>query len=706
MKSKAAPIDLPVQFLASIGAKKGEAFRKSGIYTLRDLLLFMPRGYIERTHTTLISALTGDKKEEVTVIGTITDAQLIKGRGGKSRYEAILEDESGGMKLAWFRSTHQIKKWIVPGFSAAFSGKAVRFGHQIQMSHPEVTTLAKGEVNDLVSGKGRWIALYKGNKDFEKAGLDARGLRTLIDRIVGEHIKAVPEIWPEEWQKELGIVSIHEALAGMHRPRNKYEHEKALNRLKFDELLVQQLLWEWTRKRKRNQKKGIAYPKVGETTRDLIKRLPFKLTETQNSVLREIWADMQQPWPMSRLLQGDVGSGKTVVALVAMTIAVENGYQAALMVPTEILAEQHFLTSKKFLEDLGVSVRLLTGSRSSKARQEILAELASGQPGIIIGTHALIQDTVKLPNLGFTVIDEQHRFGVAQRLNLMAPNLEVKPDVLVMTATPIPRSLALSIYGDLDVSRNDEMPAGRGTIKTIAVNGDDQREELYASVRTQVEAGGRAYIVFPLVGESEKLDLQAAIEGREALLEGPLKGLSVGLLHGRMKIQEKEEAMAAFKSGETPVLVATTVIEVGVDVPEATVMLVEHAERFGLAQLHQLRGRVARGGRDSNCYLVAYPPVSDTARARIKTMVATLDGFELAEQDLIIRGAGDFFGIKQSGLPDLKFADVVADQAILIKARNVATDLLAKGDGLAALPELESEFKRVGVGRAAWLEVG
>lgn len=707
--AKKAPLDLPIQFIRGIGAKKAEAFEKAGVKTLRDLFYYIPRRYLDRSSATPIGSLSSESRGEVTVMGRVLEARLVKGRGGKNRYEAVLDDGTGAIKLNWFRRTNQIRKWIVPGFSAAFSGKVTQFGLQLQMTHPDVNSLAKGEVQNIAQGKGNWVAIYPGNKDLEKVGLDARGLRTLMDRIIGEYIDSVEEIWPDEWRQKLGLCSIKDAFLGVHRPHNEEEYRIGLERLKFDELMILQLLWAWTRRYNRDNVKGIGFEKVKDVTRRLIgDQLPYDLTKAQKRVLREIWNDMKQPHPMMRLLQGDVGSGKTVVALIAMSIAVENGYQAVLMAPTEILAEQHYLTSRKFFDDLDIPVELLTGSGSMKVRRERLGRIAQGRPGIIIGTHALIQDAVFIPNLGLTVIDEQHRFGVAQRQKLMEPGEEgsTNPDVLVMTATPIPRSLALSFYGDLEVSKLDEMPPGRGTIKTVAVNGEKGRDELYTKIRKKVAKGGRAYVIFPLVEESEKIDLQSAVEGREALLAGPLKGLKVGLLHGRMKVDEKAEAMQAFASGKTPILVSTTVVEVGVDVPEATEMVVEHAERFGLSQLHQLRGRIGRGGRDGFCYLVAYPPVSQTARSRIKTLVHTIDGFKVAEDDLRIRGAGDLFGVRQSGVPELKFADIVEDYHLQVKARSAAMEIMEKDPEMKSLPGAKKEFNRVSLKKIEWLKVG
>ncbi len=707
MSKKAAPLELPVQFVRGIGDKKAVAFDKAGVKTLRDLLTYFPRRYLDRTHTTKLSDLRGPTDHEITVIGTIVDARMVKGKG-KSRYEAILEDGSGGgIKLLWFRRAHQIQKWITPGYTAAFSGKVNQFGFDLQIPHPEVTYLAKGEAEDLKAGSGRWVALYPGGKEFDKVGLDTRGLRKLMERIVGEFGPSMPEIWDNELLNRYNLMPIREALSAVHRPRSRQELEKGLERFKFDELVFLQLMWGYTRYKRKEKMVGISFPAVGDTTRELInKKLPFELTKAQKQVLREIWNDMTAPQPMSRLLQGDVGSGKTVVALVAMSIAVENGYQAALMVPTEILAEQHYLTSKKFLEGLGVTVHLLTGSTKTAQRKDILPRLDAGEPCIVIGTHAIIQESVILPKLGLTVIDEQHRFGVAQRQRLMNPGLEKKPDVLVMTATPIPRSMALTMYGDLEVSRLDEMPPGRGTITTHAVNGDTQRDDMYRQIRRRLEQGGRAYVIFPLVAESEKMDLQAAVEGREELLKGPFKGLPVELLHGRMKMEEKEAAMQKFSSGQAAALVSTTVVEVGMDVPEATEMVIEHTERFGLAQLHQLRGRVGRGGRDSRCYLVGYPPVTEVARARVKTMINTLDGFVIAEEDLRLRGSGDVFGTRQHGMPELRFADIVEDQTLLIRARHAADELINKDVTLKSWPVLREEFQKAAKNKMQWIAVG
>ncbi len=714
---KAAPLELPVAYLRGIGPRKASAFKQVGVNTLRDLLYYVPRRYIDRTTATKIGSIRGETKGEVSIIGRITEVQMVKGRRGTNRYEAALDDGTGTLHLIWFRQTNRVRKWITEGFSAVFSGKVNMYGGIPQIAHPEVMSLSKGEAMDLQQGKGRWIALYPGGKEFDKVDLDQRALRTLMDRAVGEYVHSVPEIWPQEVLDQYKLPSLSDGLRMVHRPHSAKERDLGWKRLKFDELVLFQLLWSWSRRRNRDKVKGIAYPSVGGLTRALIEeKLPFQLTDAQKRVMREIWNDMKQPHPMTRLLQGDVGSGKTVIALIAMCIAVENGHQAALMAPTEILAEQHWLTSRKFLDNLDIHVDLLTGSMTEKERRDKYERLAQGQPGIIIGTHALIQDKVKLPNLGLTIIDEQHRFGVAQRLKLMEPdhvkgrNFDgsdlLRPDVLVMTATPIPRSLALTLYGDLDVSRLDEMPPGRGTVTTKAYNADFERQKIYQQIAGRVRKGDRAYVIFPLVEQSEKLDLAAAETGHTELSAGAFKGLKVGLLHGRMKMEDKAEAMRKFASGETPVLVSTTVVEVGVDVPEATIMIVEHAERFGLSQLHQLRGRIGRGGRDGFCCLFFYPPLGRTAEARLSIMQKTTDGFLIAEEDLRLRGMGDFFGVKQSGLPPLRFSDIVEDQDLVRLTRKVADDLINQSPDLKQFPPLEKEFRRTALGRVGWLEAG
>jgi len=460
------------------------------------------------------------------------------------------------------------------------------------------------------------------------------------------------------------------------------------------------------RKHKINQQqKGTTFGMVGEGVRELISQLPFKLTDAQRKVLREIYTDMKKPSPMYRLLQGDVGSGKTIVALVTMLIAVENGYQAALMAPTEVLAEQHYLTFRKLLEELQVDVNLLIGGQRKSEREAILTSIETGECPIVIGTHAVIQENVKFHKLGLIVIDEQHRFGVAQRALLMEKG--VNPDVLVMTATPIPRTLSLTVYGDLDVSIIDEMPEGRKPVKTYW-RFDDKRKEIYQFLKSKIAEGQQAYIVFPLIEESEKLDLKAATESYEKMSQGIFSEYNIALLHGRMKSKEKDAIMTAFKKGEIPILVSTTVIEVGVDVPQATIMVIENAERFGLTQLHQLRGRVGRGAEQSYCILITAPPLSEEAKIRLTTMTETNDGFKIAEIDLQLRGPGEFFGTRQHGLPELKIANPIHDASLLLEARDEAFQIIKNPEELTRLTNfmLHNSLMRHYQDKIEWLSVG
>ena len=527
---------------------------------------------------------------------------------------------------------------------------------------------------------GRIIALYPGTANLQKAGLTSRSFRRIIYELLKEHGEELRENLPDDVLEADGLLDGRVARRAVHFPRNQEELKAARHRLKFEELFFFQLMLATTRT-KREALPGLRVPGGGVLeTRFVDEILPFRFTSAQERSLVEISADMDSGKQMNRLLQGDVGSGKTVVAATAALKAIDAGHQAVVMAPTEILCEQHFRSLSQLMEPLGVRVGLLTGSTSAANRRVLLEDLSSGRLSLLVGTHAVIQDGVEFASLALAVIDEQHRFGVMQRATLFDKG--TRPHMLLMTATPIPRSLALTLYGDLHVSIMRERPPGRQPITTKMVR-EKERERVYNMMREEVRQGRQCYVVFPLVEESEKLDLRDAVSGHEHLSE-EFPGVSVELIHGRMKAPEKEEAMARFVAGTSPILVSTTVIEVGVDVPAATFMLIEHAERFGLSQLHQLRGRIGRGEHASTCILMAEYRQSEESRRRLKAMEDTEDGFRISEIDMELRGVGDFFGTKQSGLPAFRIADILQDQSILESAREAAFKLMARDPGLTA----------------------
>jgi len=661
--SSKSPLDQPVDKLPSIGPKRAAVLGKVGITTIEDLLYYFPRRYLDRSTMIKIGELR--EGQEVTVIAKVIRQGVKKGR--RNRFMLIVSDGSGYLTCVWFSKLMYWQHAFKPGEWLALSGKVTEYGG-FQMTHPEFDRLGKEADGEFVH-TGKIIPLYPSTEALTKAGFDSRGFRRVLTAITKNRRDAVEETLPAEIIDRHKLASLDKALENIHFPKSFSALQQAEQRLKFDELFFMELMLAYRKRQYGELHGGISFQRVGEKVRSLVDALPFELTEAQKRVLHEIRADMKSNKPMNRLLQGDVGSGKTIVALVTMLIAIENGYQAALMAPTEILAEQHYLTIRRLVETLDVRIVLLIGGQSKGEREQILNEVISGRANIVVGTHALIQESVDFQNLGLVIIDEQHRFGVMQRAVLRGKGLN--PDVLVMTATPIPRTLSLTVYGDLDVSVIDEMPEGRKPIKTYWRT-EKSRSKIYQFIRQLVAKGAQAYVVFPLVEESEKLDLKAATDSYEKMQKGFFAEFRLGLLHGRMNSEEKEAVMAAFKKGEVQILVSTTVIEVGVDVPNATLMIVEHAERFGLTQLHQLRGRVGRGPKQSYCILIAYGQINAEAKKRLDTMQATNDGFKIAEMDLQLRGPGEFFGTKQHGLPELRIADVVKDIKILYAAREEA----------------------------------
>lgn len=698
----------PVQFIKGIGPKRAEAFANRGINTVHDLLYYFPFDYFDLTQVSEISSLRHltDTAKRISVIGTIR-AIDIAGRPPRRKCVITLGDATGTISLVFFQNANYFKSAFEVGEMLAVSGKLNFFQNRPQFVHPRIDRL-EGNNEDNLKGflhtKGI-IPKYSSGEDFRNLRITDTVFRKIMKEVVDNFAEQAEEFFPENFLSRLNLLPLSVALRNIHFPETVEYKNASRYRLKFDEWFCFQLLLAYRKMKTKVQTPGIPFNVKSNLARKLVDSLQFKLTKAQIKVVKEIANDMSQPKQMNRLLQGDVGSGKTVVALIAMLIAIDNGYQVAFMAPTEILAEQHYKTITYFLKDVNVNTRLLIGGQRKKLKEDILGDIKSGGANIIVGTHALIQENVEFANLGFVVIDEQHRFGVDQRADLVRKGIEsvnVHPDVLVMTATPIPRTLALTVYGDLDVSIIDEMPKNRKPIKTLMI-AEAESERLYAMIRATVSKGQQVYIIYPLIEESEKQDLKAAVESYEMFRDTIFTDLKVGLIHGRMSSDEKDQIMEAFKAKHLHILVSTTVIEVGIDIPNATMMVIEHAERFGLSQLHQLRGRVGRGAEQSHCVLVVPDwlarltkrqtenkimldsPNSNNINelerqkilTRIQTMLATNDGFKISEVDLMLRGPGDFFGTRQSGLPELHIANVLEDGPIITIARREAFRLVA-----------------------------
>lgn len=666
-------LQTPIEYLKGVGPSRGELLRAElGIRTYADLLNLFPNRYIDRTKYYRINELR-DTSSEMQIVGKIIHVQTVDMKRGK-RLVARFSDGTGEMELVWFQGIKWISEHLRIGVPIVVFGKCTVFNGQFSMVHPEMELLTEHEK----SLRSAMQPVYPSTEKLQNRGISNRTINRLMQQLFMETQAKFEETLPAYLVNELKLIPKNAALFNVHFPKSADVLQKARFRLKFEELFFIQLMLIAKNLHRKQKIKGHPFPTVGQYFNDFFQRhMPFPLTGAQKRVLKEIRNDMGKPAQMNRLLQGDVGSGKTIVALMSMLIALDNGFQACLMAPTEILATQHYNGLCELAKPLGIKIRLLTGSTKPVDRRVIHEELENGNLHIIIGTHALLEDKVRFQNLGLAIIDEQHRFGVEQRSKLWKKNT-IPPHILIMTATPIPRTLAMSLYGDLDISVIDQMPPGRKPIQTVH-RYDNNRLAVWKFIRDEIEKGRQIYIVYPLIQESEKMDYKDLMDGYESISRDfPLPKYAVSIVHGKMKPSEKDAEMKRFAEGKTNIMVATTVIEVGVNVPNASVMIIESAERFGLSQLHQLRGRVGRGAEQSYCILMTGHKLSNDTKTRLETMCRTNDGFEIAEVDLKLRGPGDLMGTQQSGVLNLQIADIVADRDVLQLARQWATGILKK----------------------------
>jgi ATP-dependent DNA helicase RecG len=696
-------LDTSITYLPGVGPKRAELLNKElNIFTFCDLLYYFPYKYIDRTRFYKIAELDPDLPF-VQVKGTIKGFTT-EGHTTNKRLVADFQDDTGTIKLVWFKGAKWITGTYTTGIEYIVFGKPGVFNSQINIIHPEIEAAEKkaGRLNSALQ------AQYSTTEKLKNHFLTSRTLSNLIGTLLKQIKLRIPETLPEYLVSKYRLYNLHESLHKIHFPANPDELEKARYRLKFEELFYIQLnLLRF--KANRNLKiKGFVFSSVGEKFNNFYhNNLPFSLTMAQKRVMKEIRKDLGSGRQMNRLLQGDVGSGKTLVALMSMLIAIDNGYQACIMAPTEILASQHYQTISKFLEGIDIKICLLTGSSKKVSRKLIAESLLDRSLNILVGTHALLEENVQFSNLGLVIIDEQHRFGVAQRALLWQKNLN-PPHVLVMTATPIPRTLAMTLYGDLDVSVIDELPPGRIPVKTIHFT-DSERNKVFGFIRNQIAEHRQIYIVYPLIKESETMDYKDLEDGWDTITRiFPAPKYCISIIHGKMSPADKEVSMKLFKDGYAQILIATTVIEVGVDIPNATVMVIESAERFGLSQLHQLRGRVGRGADQSYCILMSSDKLSKEASRRIEVMISTNDGFEIAETDLQLRGPGDIEGTQQSGIPfDLKIANLGKDGQLLEYVRSVADEILKKDPLLDENQNLilRAELKRLFIRQQSWSNI-
>lgn len=670
-------LDQDIKFLPGVGPVKAELLKKElNIESFRDLIYYFPFKYIDRTRFYKIAEVSS-QIPYIQVKGKIISMEMI-GTGSKQRLTALFSDDTGTMELIWFQGVKWQKEHLKINTTYTIFGKPSEFGGQVNVVHPEIE--AEGDIS--LSPAGTYQAIYGTTENLKKKFISSKALQRMILTLLGKSQGKIDETLPVTLLTQLKLMPLEKSLITIHKPDNNNELRNARFRLKFEELFLIQMKILRLKHFRDNKFKGYPFAEIGYNFNTFYHNyLPFQLTEAQKKVIREIRRDLSRQIQMNRLLQGDVGSGKTLVALMTALIALDNGFQVCLMAPTEILAQQHYATITSMVRGMNITAGLLTGSTKASERAILHEKLDSGEMQLLIGTHALIEDTVNFKKLGLVVIDEQHRFGVAQRAKLWQKNDAIPPHVLVMTATPIPRTLAMTVYGDLDVSVINELPPGRKPIQTIHFYEHD-RNKVTAFIHKRLEEGKQIYIVYPLISESETLDLKNLEDGYVHVCEEFYK-YSAAMIHGRMKPPEKEQKMLDFKEGRTQIMVATTVIEVGVDVPNASVMVIENAERFGLSQLHQLRGRVGRGAEQSYCILMSSYKITNESRKRLAAMVKTNDGFEIAELDMRLRGPGDLEGTQQSGIGfDLKIANLVKDGNILELARHHARIILDEDPAL------------------------
>lgn len=675
-------LETPIEYLKGVGPNRGTLLRKElGIHKYGDLLNFFPNRYIDRTRYYKINELQNNVAE-VQIIGKIINVKTVEFGKNQKRLVATFVDDTGQMELVWFQGHKWIRESLKLNEICVIFGKCTSFGNTFNMAHPEIELMSEHEQ----SLRSAMQPVYPSTETLANRGISNRVINKMMQQLFLETQAKFAETLPDYLTTELKLIPKNAALFNIHFPKSAEALAKAQYRLKFEELFYIQLQLITKNLIRKHKIKGHPFTKVGEYFNDFYQNhLPFELTNAQKRVIKEIRIDMGSNAQMNRLLQGDVGSGKTIVALMSMLIALDNGFQSCLMAPTEILANQHFNGLSELAKDLNINIKILTGSTKIANRRIIHEELENGTLHILIGTHALLEDKVKFQNLGLAVIDEQHRFGVEQRSKLWKKN-EIPPHILVMTATPIPRTLAMSLYGDLDISVIDELPPGRKPIQTVH-RFDSNRLKVWKFIRDEIAIGRQIYIVYPLIEESKTMDLKDLMDGYESISRDfPLPQYAISILHGKMKPADKDAEMKRFAEGKTNIMVATTVIEVGVNIPNASVMIIESAERFGLSQLHQLRGRVGRGAEQSYCILMTSHKLSADSKTRMETMTRTNDGFEIAEVDLKLRGPGDMMGTQQSGVLNLQIADIVRDRDILQLARNYALKIL-KEDAPMQKPE-------------------